>query len=165
MRSTDAPTVLARDRRDLVKLSNEYARVVGPEPRVRKRLALRLCAAITHHVRIVEELCLPRVRPTNDLCPAATEVAVDRHEHVRQLAAWAENAAADEPDFDANMQTLLRALSAYLAWEEIEIVPSMVASDADLETLGAHITARSRELRAADAIRRPALPTAGGTRA
>ena len=161
MRSTDAPTILARYRRELVKLADEYGRVVGPEPRARKRLALRICAAVTHHLQILEELCFPSIRTTVDVRPGVADTVVASHAHLRQLAAQAESATPEAPQFDANMRALLLALSAHLAWEESEFVPRMFASDTNLETLATQITVRSRELRAADAIRRPALPSAG----
>jgi hypothetical protein len=161
LRSTNAPTILARYRRELVKLANEYARVVGPEPRARKRLALRICAAVTHHVQILEELCFPSVGTALDVQPEVAATGAARHAHLRQLAGQVETATPEDPQFDANVRALLLALSVYLAWEETEFVPRMFASDTNLEALAMQITVRSRELRAAYAIRRPALPSAG----
>lgn len=160
-RLEDAPTVLARYRRDLAKLATEYVRVVGAEPRARKRLALRICAAVNHHLQILEELCFPVLRTTLDSGPTAAEASAARRAELRQLAARVEAATPATPQFDATVRELLLSLSTQLDWEETEVVPRMLASETDLELLATQIAARSRELRAADAIRRPAFPTLG----
>jgi hemerythrin superfamily protein len=104
-----------------------------------------ICAALTAHTTIEEEIFYPAVREAIDDADLMDEALVE-HAGAKDLVAQLEGMDAEEDLFDAKVTVLGEQIDHHVAEEEGEMFPKAKKANLDLEKLGAAMAARKEEL-------------------
>lgn len=116
----------------------------------KKALVAEICEALDVHAQIEEEIFYPAVkRALKDklLVPEATV----EHAGVKDLIAQLQDAEPDGEMYDAKVKVLSEYVKHHVKEEQNEMFPKLQSSSVDMVALGARMTARKDELRAATA--------------
>ena len=144
---TDATLLLSRDHAEVKKLFKEYKKLAEAEAdgEERQALAEQICAMLTVHATLEEEIFYPAAREAeveSDLLDEA-EVA---HASAKDLIAQIQGMAPDDDLYDAKVTVLSEYIDHHVQEEENELFPKARKSDMDLEGVGARLAARKDEL-------------------
>ncbi len=147
----DACSLLDADHRAVKKLFNEYDELAGSKARnavqARQALAQQICAELTVHTRIEEEIFYPAVRAAISAHDLLDEATVE-HASARDLIAQIQDAAEVDEMFDAKVKVLGEYIDHHVKEERNEIFPKARASRLDLVALREELAARKEELMA-----------------
>ena len=114
----------------------------------KKAIVSEICAALSVHAQIEEEIFYPGVKAaTKDkvLIPEATV----EHAGVKDLAAQLEGAEPDGEMYDAKVKVLSEYVKHHVKEEQNEMFPKVKESSLDLDELGLRLAARKSELMSA----------------
>jgi len=123
-------------------------------------LAARICAALTVHAQIEEEIFYPAVREAIDDEDLMDEAEVE-HAGAKSLISQIEGMQPGDPLYDAKVTVLGEQVEHHIKEEEGEMFTQIRKSDLDLEELGVEMLTRKGELEAmagiegADPAKRP----------
>ena len=141
-KKADAIKLLKEDHREVKTWFKQYEQL---ENRAEKQaLARKICAALTVHATIEEEIFYPALRQNieDDLLDEA-EV---EHASAKQLIAEILSMSPKEQLFDAKVKVLGEYVMHHVEEEEHEIFPEARESDVDLGDLGEKLSKRKAEL-------------------
>lgn len=142
-RPADAIKLLRDDHREVKNWFKEYEKLEDEDKR--EALARKICAALTVHARIEEEIFYPALRESIEDQDLLDEAAVE-HASAKQLIAEIESMSPDEELFDAKVKVLGEYVMHHVQEEEQEMFPEARESDVDLRALGAQLSKRKAEL-------------------
>lgn len=142
----DAIKLLKDDHREVKRWFREYEDL--EDEAEKQALADRICAALTVHARIEEEIFYPAARNAIDDDDLLDEAEVE-HATAKQLIAEIEGMKAGDRLFDAKVRVLGEYIDHHVEEEEGEMFPESRDSDLDLKALGVQLAARKAELMAA----------------
>lgn len=142
-RPADAIKLLRDDHREVKNWFKEYEKL--EDEAKREALARKICAALTVHARIEEEIFYPALRESIEDQDLLDEAAVE-HASAKQLIAEIESMSPDEELFDAKVKVLGEYVMHHVQEEEQEMFPEARESDVDLRALGAQLSKRKAEL-------------------
>jgi hemerythrin superfamily protein len=110
-------------------------------------IAQKICAELTVHAQIEEDLFYPWLRENMDEMDEVAEAEVE-HASLKRLIA--EIAPVGEPDerYDAQVKVLSEYVRHHVKEEENTIFPEVAGEEEELDELGQELAARKAELKA-----------------
>jgi hemerythrin superfamily protein len=145
--STDAITLLSADHAEVAELFEAYEALVegaGNEGE-KQALAERICALLTAHATIEEEIFYPAAREVLDEQQLLDEAEVE-HATARDLIEQIQSMDPTDDLYDAKVTVLGEYVNHHVQEEEGELFPRCQGADIDLEELGEELSARREEL-------------------
>ncbi len=145
--AVDALALLIEDHDNVREMFKKYERLTEASARADERgsLAAIICAELTIHAQIEEEIFYPAVRRAlkdEDLI----DEAIVEHSSAKELIAQLADMDAEDKLFDAKVKVLGEQINHHVDEEQNEMFPQVKKSNLDLEELGARLLARKREL-------------------
>lgn len=138
----DAVTLLKQDHRLVAELIDEVEEAEGDQL---ESIAERICALLTVHAQIEEELLYPAAREALDEPDLVAEALVE-HASAKDLIAKIEGMSSDDEEYKATVTVLGEYVKHHVKEEEGEMFPQLKKSDLDLEAIGESLAARKTEL-------------------
>ncbi len=142
-RPQDAIALLKADHREVKALFSKYEKTEADEEK--QALAQQICAALTVHAQIEEEIFYPAAYEALDDDDLLDEAEVE-HASAKDLIAQIEASTPAEPLFDAKVKVLGEYIDHHVKEEEGEMFPECRSSDMDLKALGEQLRSRKAEL-------------------
>lgn len=146
--SPDAVDQLIQDHKDVKALFKEYDKIVKADGDAEERqaLALQICAMLTAHATVEEELIYPAARDVLVQDEDLVDEAEVEHASAKELIAQIEGGSPDDPLYDAKVKVLGEYIDHHVKEEEGEMFPKLRKSDLDLDAIGEEVAARKAEL-------------------
>ena len=138
----DAVTLLKQDHRLVAELIDEVEEAEGDQL---ESIAERICALLTVHAQIEEELLYPAAREALDEPDLVAEALVE-HASAKDLIAKIEGMSSDDEEYKATVTVLGEYVKHHVKEEEGEMFPQLKKSDLDLEAIGESLASRKTEL-------------------
>jgi hemerythrin superfamily protein len=112
-------------------------------------LIAKICAALTIHAQIEEEIFYPAAREAlEDDSIELLDEAVVEHSSIKSLVEQLETMNPDDELCDAKVKVLSEYVKHHVKEEEGEMFPKLKKTDIDLEELGMELSERKNELMA-----------------
>lgn len=111
----------------------------------KKVIVAKICAELTVHAQIEEEIFYPQVKAAlkdKELIPEA----IVEHATLKDLIAQIEGAEPDGEMYDAKVKVLCEYVTHHVKEEHAEIFPKAKASKLDMYALGEQLIQRKEEL-------------------
>ncbi|MGE0859286.1 MAG: hemerythrin domain-containing protein [Gammaproteobacteria bacterium] len=145
----DAIALLKADHKAVKQMFDEYAEQCEAEAEASERqpLAERICAELTVHTQIEEELFYPALRDALDEQALLDEAEVE-HTTAKDLIEQIRAMSADDDLYDAKVTVLGEYVLHHVKEEEQEMFKQARDIELDLAELGQAMAARRDELRA-----------------
>jgi len=145
--ATDAVSLLTNDHADVAELFEAYEALVESEggEDEKQALAERICALLTAHATIEEEIFYPAAREALDEQSLLDEAEVE-HATAKDLIEQIQSMDPTDELYDAKVKVLGEYVNHHVQEEEGELFPRCQDADIDLEELGEEISARREEL-------------------
>jgi len=145
--SGDAVALLTNDHADVAELFEEYEALVESDAGDDRRQALaeRICALLTAHATVEEEIFYPAARQALDEQDLLDEAKVE-HATAKDLVEQIQSMEPDDDLYDAKVKVLGEYVNHHVQEEEGELFPKCKSSEMDLDQLGEAISARKVEL-------------------
>ncbi|HTE41675.1 MAG TPA: hemerythrin domain-containing protein [Steroidobacteraceae bacterium] len=150
--SPDAIQLLETDHAAVKKLFKEFEKT--DDKRRKQEIATTICAELTVHATIEEEIFYPAARAAIDEGDLLDEAEVE-HASAKDLIAQIEAGAPGEELWEAKVIVLGEYIDHHVKEEEDEMFPKVKKSDIDLEALGEELQARKDVLKANPQARKP----------
>ncbi|WAC71015.1 hemerythrin domain-containing protein [Roseateles sp. SL47] len=146
----DAIQWLTDDHKEVQALFKDYQKLVDHDgdDDLRQQLAQEICAQLTIHATIEEEIFYPAARDAmeeqegEDLLDEA-EV---EHASAKQLIAQIAEGSASDALYDAKVKVLGEYIAHHVKEEEKELFPQVRKTDLDLDALGTELSERKEAL-------------------
>jgi hemerythrin superfamily protein len=138
--------LLKADHAEVAEWFDKYEN--GRLPKARKAaLAQKICAALTVHAQIEEEIFYPAAREAGgkEVEDLLNEAEVE-HGSIKELVATIESGSPDDELFDAQVKVVSEWVKHHVKEEEGEIFPKIRKSGMDLEEVGEQLAQRKAEL-------------------
>ena len=147
--ATDAIALLKADHKEVQELFDEYEQLAKDEDASaedRQQLAEQICAMLTVHAQIEEEIFYPAAREgvEEDLVNEATV----EHASAKELIAQIQGMSPDEELYDAKVTVLGEYVRHHVKEEEGEMFPQAKKAELDLQALGEQLHERKEALMA-----------------
>lgn len=144
---TDAIELLIADHRRVDKLFKEYDKLVENEGSYNEKesLAATICAELTIHTQVEEEIFYPASREVLDEEDLVDEAIVEHasaKDLIEQLAAM----APDDDLYDAKVRVLSELIEHHVEEEEDEMFPKVKKAKLDTAALGPKLAERKQQL-------------------
>lgn len=139
----DATTLLRADHKLVSGLFADYGKARSSTKK--KEIVARICAELSVHARVEEEIFYPAVKlALNDkeLIPEATV----EHATLEGLIAQVEGVEPDGEMFDAKIKVMCEYVEHHVKEEQNEMFPKAKAAKLDMVELGARMAERKAEL-------------------
>lgn len=148
--AVDPIKLLTDDHKEVQALFRAYQKLVDDEGEddLREQLAQEICAKLTVHATIEEEIFYPAARDAvadeegDDLLDEA-EV---EHAGAKDLIAQIVEGSASDALYDAKVKVLGEYIAHHVKEEETALFPKVRKADIDLEALGDELSVRKAEL-------------------
>lgn len=142
----NAITLLKKDHQKVKQAFAQYEEL-GPYAFVhKKKLADQICAELTLHTQLEEEIIYPAFREKlSDEKDLLNEAKVE-HDSAKVLIKEIQQMQADEELFDAKVKVLSEYIEHHVKEEEDEMFPLLQKSDVDLALLGEKLSQRKQQL-------------------
>ncbi|HEV8209071.1 MAG TPA: hemerythrin domain-containing protein [Vicinamibacterales bacterium] len=146
---TDATALLQRDHAEVKKLFKQYEKLADAEAdgAEREELAAQICAMLTVHATIEEEIFYPAARAAEVDADLLDEANVE-HASAKDLIAQIESMSPDDELYDAKVSVLGEYVDHHVQEEEGEMFPKCRKSEMDLAALAEALAERKSELMA-----------------
>jgi hemerythrin superfamily protein len=143
----DAIALLTQDHADVRSLFAEYDELATDqaEGEERQALAEQICAMLTAHATIEEEIFYPAARDAGVEADLLDEAEVE-HASAKDLIAQIRAMSPDDDLYDAKVRVLGEYVDHHVDEEEGEIFPACRKAKMDLGGLGATLAERKSEL-------------------
>jgi hemerythrin superfamily protein len=143
----DAVALLKQDHAEVRKLFAEYDELATDEANGEERQALaeQICAMLTAHATIEEEIFYPAARDAGVEGDLLDEAEVE-HASAKDLIAQIRSMSPDDDLYDAKVKVLGEYIAHHVDEEEGEIFPRCREAKMDLVGLGESIAERKSEL-------------------
>lgn len=144
----DAIVMLREDHKRVDALFKQYEKEKDDlSPDAKSALAQEICAELTVHAMLEEEIFYPAARAA--LAEAGDELldeAEVEHATAKDLIEWIEQASPEEPLYDAKVTVLGEYIKHHVEEEHDEMFPKCRKSSMDLKAIGAAMAERKAEL-------------------
>jgi hemerythrin superfamily protein len=148
----DACELLDADHIAVKHLFVEYARLAAAGDDSRARIATKICAELTVHAQIEEEVFYPALREALPDAAALLDEAEEEHQQVKDLVAQIEAKGAADAAMDDLVAQLNRCVEHHVKEERDELFPkAKAAPGVDLAALGGQLRERQQALEGASA--------------
>ena len=148
--SADAIKLLTEDHKEVRALFKEFEKLRQDEEadgEDKEALALQICALLTVHTQLEEEIFYPAAREAIEETDLLDEATVE-HASAKDLIEQIESMSADEELYDARVTVLSEYVEHHVKEEEGELFPKLKKAGLDLAALGEELSARKQELMA-----------------
>jgi len=144
---SDATLLLTRDHAEVKKLFKEYEKLAEAEAdgEDRQALAEQICAMLTVHATVEEEIFYPAAREAEVESDLLDEAEVE-HASAKDLIAQIEAMGPDDDLYDAKVTVLGEYIDHHVQEEENEMFPKCRKADMDLADLAQQLSERKAEL-------------------
>jgi hemerythrin superfamily protein len=139
----DAIALLKADHEAVSEMFAEYEKARSASNK--KSLVAEICAALSVHAQIEEEIFYPAVKAALKDKLLVPEAKVE-HDGVKQLIAQLEGIEPDGEMYDAKVKVLSEYVKHHVKEEQTEMFPKAKESKLDLIDLGEQMAARKEEL-------------------
>jgi hemerythrin-like domain-containing protein len=145
-KSNDAIAMLTAEHRDVAELFKQYE-ALGERARAsKKKIADRICTALTLHTTIEEEIFYPAVRAARKDAEDIVDEAVVEHASAKDLIAQLQEMDPEDDLYDAKVKVLSEQIEHHVQEEEKEMFPKAKKAGLDLAELGQEMAIRKDEL-------------------
>jgi hemerythrin superfamily protein len=144
-RQQDAIALLTEDHQQVKKMFQQFDKLKDDEESEKEELARKICAALTAHVTVEEEIFYPAVRAAIDDEDLMEEADVE-HASAKELIAQIEAASAADDHYDAKVKVLGEQIDHHVKEEHGDMFPKARKAKIDLRALGAQIEKRKKQL-------------------
>ncbi len=139
--------LLLADHRKVERLFDRYEDEKESDEEARRALAQRICAELTVHAQVEEELFYPWLRENlDDESLDLVDEALVEHASAKDLIAQIQAATEVDETYDARVTVLGEYVRHHVREEENEMFPQVEAMPEELDELGQEIAARKTEL-------------------
>jgi hemerythrin superfamily protein len=142
----DAITLLTQDHKQVKKMFQEYASLGDRAYVAKQKLAMRICAELTVHTTIEEEIFYPAARAAIDDDDIMDEADVE-HAGAKELITQIRCMTSTESHFDAKVKVLGEEIDHHVKEEQTEMFPKVKKSGLDTKAIGARLSARKDALK------------------
>jgi hemerythrin superfamily protein len=142
-KARSATTLLRADHKLVSDLFADYEKTGSREKK--RSIAQQICAELTVHAQIEEEIFYPAVKGALNDAELIPEATVE-HASLKVLIAELEAEKADDEMFDAKVKVLSEYVKHHVKEEQNEIFPKARHTDLDMNELGARLAERKAEL-------------------
>ena len=144
----DAIGLLKVDHKAVKKLFSDYETLCDDDADSDEKhtLAIQICAELTVHAQIEEEIFYPALREAMDADDLLNEAEVE-HASAKALIAELEAMSPEEALFDAKVTVLGEYINHHVEEEEGEMFKEAKNADLDMAALGEQLSERRDELR------------------
>jgi hemerythrin superfamily protein len=144
---TDAITLLTADHAEARQLFDRFDELCadGADADSRQSLIENLCAVLTAHTMIEEELFYPAARKSIEN-PGLLDQAAGDDARAKELIAQLVDASAGDALFNTRVRLLRDAIEQHVVQEEDRVFPQVRETQLDLETLASKMAARKEEI-------------------
>ena len=146
--ATDAVALLKQDHHEVQVLFDQYDELAEADDtpdEQKQQLAEQICAMLTVHAQIEEEIFYPAARESLDEPDLIDEANVE-HATAKDLIAQIQDGSPDEELYDAKVKVLGEYIRHHVKEEEGEMFPKL--KKADMDDLGTQMAQRKEELMA-----------------
>lgn len=144
--TTDATALLMQDHKEVKSAFKKFEELGDRAYSAKKKLAEEICAALTLHTAIEEEIFYPAVREAIKDGDELIDEAIVEHAGAKDLIAQIQAMSADEELFDAKVKVLSEQIEHHVKEEEEEMFPKVRKSKLDLEALAEEMTEHKSQL-------------------
>jgi hemerythrin superfamily protein len=146
---TDAIATLTADHKKVKELFKHFAKLKDEDDAEDEKgsLVKQICAELTIHTAIEEEIFYPAVREQIEDEDLMDEALVE-HAGAKDLVAQLEGMSPDDDLYDAKVTVLGEQIDHHVKEEEEEMFPKAKKAKVDTAKLGAQLAQRRTELRA-----------------
>ena len=143
----DAIKLLTQDHKDVDALFKRYDKMceAGGPAAQRAELARQICAMLTVHTTIEEEIFYPAARAALKEQDLLDEAEVE-HASAKALIEQIESASPDSELYDAKVKVLGEYIRHHVKEEQDEMFPKVRRSQLDLVLVGEAMASRKQEL-------------------
>lgn len=145
-RESDAITILTKDHANVKSMFEEYQALGDRALSSKKKLATKICTALTKHATAEEELFYPAVRTVGGESEELVDQATVEHASAKALIAQILAMEPSDDFYDATVKVLSEQIDHHVQEEEREMFPKARKSNLDLVALGLQIEARKAEV-------------------
>ena len=145
----DAISILTEDHKIVKKMFAEFEKLMKSEDKEAEKGALveKICAELTVHTEVEEEIFYPAVRAAINDDDLMDEADVE-HAGARELIAQLEEMEPGDDHYDAKVTVLGENVDHHVKEEQDEMFPKAKKAKLDLDALGAQMLKRKQELKA-----------------
>lgn len=145
--TTDAIELLTADHRNVEKLFKQYDKLAeeGGTYNEREALAATICAELTVHAQVEEEVFYPAARDILDEEDLVDEALVE-HATAKDLIAQLADMSPDDDLYDAKVKVLSELIEHHVEEEEEEMFPKLKKAKLDTASVGHKMAQRKQEL-------------------
>src|SRR3569833_2236398 len=145
--SMDAIELLTADHKEVQKLFKQFEQMKeDDDDEGKQELVSRICAELTIHAQIEEEIFYPAAREGMKEQDILDEAEVE-HASAKELISQLEALEPDEELYDAKVTVLGEYINHHVKEEQNEMVPQGKKAKVDLQALGEELMARKQELK------------------
>lgn len=145
-RQQDAIALLTEDHQQVKKMFQQFEKLrEGGNDDAKGELVQKICAALTAHATVEEEIFYPAVREAIDDEDLMDEADVE-HASAKELIAQLEAASPGDDHYDAKVTVLGEQIDHHVKEEQDEMFPKARKAKIDLSALGEQIEKRKKEL-------------------
>jgi len=141
----DAIALLKADHEAVTQMFADYEKARSVPNK--KALVAEICAALSVHAQIEEEIFYPAVKAALKDKLVVPEATVE-HAGVKDLIAQLEGVEPDGEMYDAKVKVLSEYVKHHVKEEQTEMFPKAKASSLDMVDLGQRMAARKEDLMA-----------------
>lgn len=145
----DAVDLLISDHKEVKKLFKDYDKLAEAKAGDDERQAIadEICAKLTVHAQVEEEIFYPATREAfNDKDDALVDEAEVEHASAKDLIAQIQGMSPSEDLYDAKVKVLGEMIDHHVKEEEGEMFPKVKKLKVDTASLGVLMQARKEEL-------------------
>ena len=143
----DAIELLLADHRNVEKLFKQYEKLVEDEASYNEKevLAATICAELTVHTQMEEEIFYPAARDILDDEDLVDEAVVE-HASAKDLIEQLSDMSPDDDLYDAKIKVLSELIEHHVEEEEDEMFPKLKKARLDTAALGPQMAERKNQL-------------------
>jgi hemerythrin superfamily protein len=145
----DAIAMLTAEHKEVKTMFEQYEKLGDRANAAKKKLADQICAALTLHTTIEEEIFYPALRAASKDAADMLDEAVVEHAGAKDLIAQIDEMDPEDDLYDAKVKVLGEQVEHHVGEEEGEMFPVAKKAKLDLVALGAEMAMRKEELAAA----------------
>jgi hemerythrin superfamily protein len=147
-KSTDAIAMLTAEHKEVKSMFEQYDKLGDRANAAKKKLADQICAALTLHTTIEEEIFYPALRAASKDAADLLDEAEVEHAGAKDLIAQIEEMDPEDDLYDAKVKVLGEQVEHHVGEEEGEMFPKAKKAKLDLVALGTEMARRKEELAA-----------------
>lgn len=145
-KTKDAIALLTEDHKRVQKLFKDFGKLKEGEDERKQDLANTICAELTIHTRIEEEIFYPAARGAIKEGDLLDEAKVE-HDSAKDLIEQISSMQPGEELYDAKVTVLGEYVNHHIEEEQTEMFPKVRKAKVDIKGLGEQLMARKQELR------------------